>query len=218
MREYYYIDATGNQVGPLTADELKLHNLTPQTPVWYEGLSDWTPAGTLPDVASLFNGQVAGRNGLAETAAPNTSYDGQQQGNSYGNSYGNGQYGGTYAGGNGQYGGSQYGGQQYSGTYGSNPYGGMMQKPHNWLPGAIICTLLCCLPFGIVGIVYAAKVDSLWSQGLYQESIKAANNARLWTIIGAACGFVAILVWFIICLVAGIGFGSATDPYYYYEY
>ena len=36
------------------------------------------------------------------------------------------------------------------------------EKPDNFLPWAIVSTVLCCLPFGIVAIVYASKVDTLW--------------------------------------------------------
>ena len=40
-------------------------------------------------------------------------------------------------------------------------------KPDNFLPWAIISTILCCLPFGIVAIVYATQVDSYWFSGNY---------------------------------------------------
>ena len=33
--------------------------------------------------------------------------------------------------------------------------------PRTWLVESILITVLCCLPFGIVGIVYASKVSSL---------------------------------------------------------
>ena len=33
-------------------------------------------------------------------------------------------------------------------------------KPDNWLVWAILSTILCCLPLGIVSIIYATKVDN----------------------------------------------------------
>jgi len=43
-------------------------------------------------------------------------------------------------------------------------------KPNNWLWQSIVVTLFCCVPFGIVGIVYAAKVDVLYFNGRYQDA------------------------------------------------
>ncbi len=60
-----------------------------------------------------------------------------------------------------------------------NPYGPQMpQKPDNYLVWAILSTLLCCLPFGIVAIVKSSKVDSLWYAGNHAEAIQASNDAK----------------------------------------
>lgn len=48
------------------------------------------------------------------------------------------------------------------------------RKPDNCLVWAILTTVLCCLPFGIVSIVYASKVDSEWALGHYDEAEDAA--------------------------------------------
>ena len=40
-----------------------------------------------------------------------------------------------------------------------------MIKPDSNLVWAILTTLICCLPFGVVAIVKACKVDSLWANG-----------------------------------------------------
>lgn len=53
-------------------------------------------------------------------------------------------------------------------------------KPDNFLVWAILSTLFCCLPFGIVSIVYASKVDGLWFAGKYAEAQEAASKARTW--------------------------------------
>ncbi|MBF6628917.1 MAG: CD225/dispanin family protein [Proteiniphilum sp.] len=67
-------------------------------------------------------------------------------------------------------------------------------KPNNWLWQSIVSTILCCIPLGIVGIVYAAKVDSLYFNGQYDESERAAKKARLWTIIAFSFGLVYWIV------------------------
>lgn len=53
-------------------------------------------------------------------------------------------------------------------------------KPSNFLVWAILSTIFCCLPFGIVSIVYASKVDGLWYAGKYVEAQDAASKARTW--------------------------------------
>ena len=60
---------------------------------------------------------------------------------------------------------------------------------------AILTTLFCCLPFGIVAIVKASKVDSLLAAGLRDEAIQASKEADNWgnwsmlasLIIGVVC-------------------------------
>ena len=67
-------------------------------------------------------------------------------------------------------------------------------KPSNHLGGAIVATLLCCMPFGIPAIVYAAKVDALWYAGEKLAAIDAAGKARTWMIVSMVMG---ILFWVI---------------------
>lgn len=52
MKIWIHID--GAQEGPYTLEELPLDRMTDQTPVWYDGLSDWTVAGKAPATAHLF--------------------------------------------------------------------------------------------------------------------------------------------------------------------
>lgn len=73
-----------------------------------------------------------------------------------------------------------------------------MSKPDTYLVWAILSTLLCCMPFGIVSIVYACKVNGLWDQGKYDEAQKAANNAKNWAMASAGCGLFIFVFYFII--------------------
>lgn len=72
-----------------------------------------------------------------------------------------------------------------------------LQKPDSLLIWSILCTVLCCLPLGIVAIVYSTKVDSLWAQGAYQEAEQAARTAKTWCIVGAVGGvIIGIMAFF----------------------
>ena len=72
--------------------------------------------------------------------------------------------------------------------------------PKTWLVESILATILCCMPFGIVGIVYAAKVESRYNAGMYAEAREASSNAKMWTLISAAVALFGIISY--ICLIA----------------
>ncbi len=103
----------------------------------------------------------------------------------------------------------------------SNPYqaaaaGGQPQvpmagagKPENYLVYAILVTLCCCLPCGIVGIVYAAQVDSKWNSGDQFGAISAAKNAKTWTLVGFGVGLLLNIVVGVIQVVAIVGAANA---------
>lgn len=78
------------------------------------------------------------------------------------------------------------------------------QKPDNNLVWAILATVICCVPLGIVAIIKASSVDSLWASGKYEEARKAANDARKWAIIGAVSGFVIIVIYVIVLVAAAV--------------
>ena len=53
MKKYYYSDGT-NKFGPFTIDELKDKNITKDTLVWFQGLSEWLPAHNFSELNSIF--------------------------------------------------------------------------------------------------------------------------------------------------------------------
>lgn len=69
--------------------------------------------------------------------------------------------------------------------------------PKTWLAESILVTLFCCLPFGIVGIVNAAKISSLYAGGRYDEAEHASQQAKKWTKIGFFVGLVIIVIYLI---------------------
>jgi ABC-type Fe3+ transport system permease subunit len=80
--------------------------------------------------------------------------------------------------------------------------------PPNYLVWAILSTILCCLPFGIVSIVYAAQVNSKWTAGDYEGAESASRNAKIWAWVAFGVGLAAGIIWAILTLVIGVaGFG-----------
>lgn len=57
MENIFYLDANRQKNGPLKDSELLGRGVTASTLVWMPGLTQWTPAGQVPQLAYLFNGQ-----------------------------------------------------------------------------------------------------------------------------------------------------------------
>ena len=71
-------------------------------------------------------------------------------------------------------------------------------KPNDNLMLAIFTTVCCCLPLGIVAIVKANSVNSLYLAKQYDAANAAAEDAKKWSTIGIVVGAVAILLYIII--------------------
>ena len=77
--------------------------------------------------------------------------------------------------------------------------------PDNNLVWAILCTVLCCLPLGIVSIIKASKVKDLWAHGDHIGAQKAADEAKKYAIWGALVGVIFIVLYVIVVVVMGLG-------------
>jgi hypothetical protein len=73
-------------------------------------------------------------------------------------------------------------------------------RPDNNLVGAILTTLCCCLPFGIVSIVYAAQVNTKYSVGDYAGAADSAEKSKKWMWWGIGIGVVVNLVFVLVRL------------------
>lgn len=59
----YYIAENGQPVGPFEANELLARGLTANSLVWGEGMSGWTSASLVPELAALLSGGSVGTSG-----------------------------------------------------------------------------------------------------------------------------------------------------------
>lgn len=60
---------------------------------------------------------------------------------------------------------------------------------------AILATFFCCLPFGVVGIVFASQVNSKLAAGDYAGAQKASKSAALWSWIAIGLGLVGGILY-----------------------
>jgi hypothetical protein len=73
----------------------------------------------------------------------------------------------------------------------------------NYLVPAILATLFCCLPVGIVSIVFATQVNNKVAAGDIQGAVAASKSAKLWLIVSVSLG---LLLWVVVILANVLGF------------
>jgi hypothetical protein len=93
----------------------------------------------------------------------------------------------------------------------ANPYqapgvagGGPRPEINNYLIPAIFSTVCCCLPFGIVSIVYAAQVNGKLAAGDIVGAERSAANAKMWFWIAFGVGLVVVGLNIVLSLVGGL--------------
>jgi hypothetical protein len=84
--------------------------------------------------------------------------------------------------------------------------------PPNHLLAAILSTVFCFMPFGIVSIIKASQVNTLWWQGRVEESVRASESARTWAIAAVVAAVVVFVGTVLLGTVVSVtvGGGDAT--------
>ncbi len=168
MNVYYYIE-NNQQQGPVSLNELKAR-INPDTMIWTEGMANWAPARTVPEVMQALT---------PPTPQPQYQQPPYQQ-----QPYQQPQYQPPYQQ-------PQYRQPQYQPPYGE-------QRPDNYLVWSILSLVLCCWPAGIVAVIFSSQVNSKWERGDYEGARRAANNAKTWTIVSAVLGVVMGIIYSIL--------------------
>ena len=73
----------------------------------------------------------------------------------------------------------------------------------NHLVWAILSTLFCCLPFGIVSIVFASQVDGKRAAGDIAGAREASGKAKFWAMLSAGLALIPITLYLIFVLFLG---------------
>lgn len=189
----YWINHNGVQSGPVDLDTMKGMGLTPSAYVWHEGLADWVKITQLPELQGVYaiEGASVGQpmaveepQVKAETTVPpipeqNVPLEGQ--------SYQQQPYQQPYQ--------PQYAGEQPVGE----------PCPPTNLVWAIISTVLCCLPAGIVAIVYALKVTNKYREGDIEGAKRASEVSAWWCIAAIVLGIICypFITWLQTLALAG---------------
>ena len=84
--------------------------------------------------------------------------------------------------------------------------------PPNYLVWAILTTIFCCLPFGIVSIIFAAQVNSKWMVGDYAGAQNSSKNAKIWAWVSFGVALFGLVIWFVL-LALGVAVGGFMEAF-----
>lgn len=91
-------------------------------------------------------------------------------------------------------------------------YGGYAPAPQvkSHLVMAILATLFCCMPLGVVAIVFASQVSSKLAVGDYPGAQRASKNAAMWSWIAIGAGLL-VAVLYTVLIVLGVISDAGTQ-------
>ena len=87
------------------------------------------------------------------------------------------------------------------------PASGTPSTVPNYLVLAII-SLFCCLPGGVIAIIFAAQVNGKVAAGDTAGALDASKKAKMFSYISIGLGLAGILCY-VLLLILGIGMGVA---------
>lgn len=143
------------RVGPLAPEELAKFPLTPDTPVWHDGLPDWVTCAELPELAYRFSHVTPPPPPSAAAACPPPQPPAVPVIET-----------------------EPIAETVIETTVTEEP----VPCPPTYMTWSIVATVLCCLPIGVVGIIFASKVTTAWRMGDFRKAEKYSEWTQ-WCII-----------------------------------
>ena len=161
MKIWIYLN--GLQQGPYSLEQVKLLPVDADTPVWYDGLPQWTPAGQTPLLGPLFAPAAPEPDGPA--CAPETPAEQAARAARTATQA-------AYA--------AQAAAQAaQAAQMATTP---IPPRPSTYIVWSIILTILCCSPFALTGIITGAISSSRYNSGDYAGA-KSMSTVTEWLLI-----------------------------------
>lgn len=193
----YWINHNGVQSGPVDASDLKDLALTSRAYVWHEGMTDWVKITEVPELQGLYE-EVADDAGAEappvvpaepsdielqpEAPAPDdvVAAAPQRPAEPQVNA------------------GVQQPGWQPQQAVWPQPNAVPVTAqpapkcPPSNLGWAIFSTICCCLPAGVVSIIYAVKVRNKFNAGDFEGAERASETSAWWCIASIVLGIISL--------------------------
>lgn len=166
METKYWIIVEGKPTGPFTAEDLRMRrDFTAELPVWTNSLPNWTTVSEVPELAAMLTAEEPEPQEETDYIEVTSEECAQEPQTQVGSGWVN---------------------------TSSATIRRAEDKPSNYLGWNVAMTLCCCMPVGLVGIFYSAKVNSRWQQGDKEGAAKASEVAAWCLILSFVLGLVGI--------------------------
>jgi hypothetical protein len=197
MKKYFYTDGI-DKFGPFSFEELKDKGITKETKVWFQDIVDWIPAGKVEELKNLFQSEPPPiekeKKEFSDILIKNNSTGvienvTLQRWNDIIKYYGK----------------EKFSIISYLDENGNKIRDNSIlvekkRPPKTYLAESILVTIFCCLPFGIAGIVNAAKVESRFNTGDFEGANRSSSEARKWMLVGFWIGLAVSVIYTIIMI------------------
>ena len=60
---------------------------------------------------------------------------------------------------------------------------------------SVLSMVFCCVPFGVVSLIYSSKSAQLVKDGKTSEAMEMSQKAKTWAIAAAITGFILTLIY-----------------------
>ncbi len=80
----------------------------------------------------------------------------------------------------------------------------------NYLVPAII-SLFCCLPLGVVGVIFAAQVNGKVAAGDMAGALDASKKAKLFSFIAIGLGLAGTICYVLFWVILGVGMSVSNS-------
>lgn len=187
MGQKYYAMIDGERKGPFTLEELPEAGVRPSTYIWTKGMADWQKAEENADVCRLFRNHLYDKMHPAEQPSVAAAPEEGQSDDRW-----------------------KIKPDEPKGPLPSRFDGFLQQAGEDPLPTleeiesrqdktmppvsmigyAWLVTIFCCLPTGIVALVFAYRTKSAWSAGKKDLAFEYSRKAKMWTGISLCLGII----------------------------
>lgn len=90
------------------------------------------------------------------------------------------------------------------------PSSGAPASVPNYLVPAII-SLFCCLPLGVVAVIFAAQVNGKVTAGDTAGALDSSKKAKMFSYIAIGLGLAGIICYVLIWVILGVGMVAGTS-------
>lgn len=165
----YWVSINNNQVGPMSLDEVIALNPSADMLVWHPGMPDWDKAANLPELAHLFGADyeecVDSQTIETEPQPEQTIEEPVQEP-------------------------APKAEEPKSQPQPKQETAPAEPCPPNYLVWTVLVTVMCCVPLGVISLIYSSQVKTKYNAGDIEGAKKASSKTELWLILAFVLGLI----------------------------